>query len=524
MNLVMKNSPRLAPLPFAAALLGAFAVAPATAQTPQTPVTAAPDTYIGVPKRALPPALTTPEEGRRVAALALSYVGAGKYKEGGTNLIGGVDNDRFVSQVFKQAGVGVPDPPAVQMALYGKIVHWRPGAVTLDGKIVTFPECPAKADALQPGDRLFFEREGAMLTGIYVGPYKGATHEYANAFVWCDPAAGRVVLREWNDGETESEYRFAARGWTRRYVGPPPGEISAVVTGIKPKPAVAPMEGRVLALCVGVARYPGAEVAAIAAGEKSAAAFDDLKRQVQDADSQTGELFLALKKAYGGRFRLLSDSRRTLSESLTGSENRAPNAATIESAFANLASSAQDGDTLIFSFAGLGKGEYIYPSDITPGGDARRALPLERLLSQAALSRIARIILLLDYSNAAPPRAALEAFRATGKEAVVLCASNPNTEAHPEAGSGLFIPALTEAFAEKSGADKNGDGILTADEILAFVRARYDAEAATKQTVTLFAIPNGGVAMKRPLPVQTANAASESKDEKTQSGAEGGAK
>jgi murein DD-endopeptidase len=117
---------------------------------------------VPAPVRRPPPAAAVPadELGRRVAALAASQVGA-PYRFGGDSPRG-FDCSGLVWYLYREAGVAVPRTAAAQRA-----------AVQ-----------PVAADALQPGDLVFF-----YTPADHVGVYLGAG-EFVHA-----PSSGKHVER-----------------------------------------------------------------------------------------------------------------------------------------------------------------------------------------------------------------------------------------------------------------------------------------------------------------------------------------
>jgi tetratricopeptide (TPR) repeat protein/uncharacterized caspase-like protein len=232
---------------------------------------------------------------------------------------------------------------------------------------------------------------------------------------------------------------------------------------------------RTLAVVIGISKYPklpGGQQLQFA--DRDATAFADaLRRSGVAAD----------------RIKLLSGPEATL--------------AAIKSAIGTwLARSASEGDTVIIFFSGHGVFESEFGESYLLGYDSDPRDPYSSALSitefgNAIAGRIkAQHTLILadavrrdffdpDHDGAASARWFFQAFNrlAAARTGVAAILANGPGEFSREgqrwSGRGVFTKFLVDALS--AGYDRNGDGLLTADELFEFVSSKVAADTANKQ-------------------------------------------
>ncbi|HTG16600.1 MAG TPA: caspase family protein [Blastocatellia bacterium] len=211
-------------------------------------------------------------------------------------------------------------------------------------------------------------------------------------------------------------------------------------------------------------------------------------QQLQFADRDASAFADALKKAGtgGGEVRLLTGAAASL--------------AAIKSAVGNwLAKSASESDTVIVFFSGHGIYEREFGEAYLLGYDSDPKDPYTSAFSVSELRealktrvRTRRVLILVDAvrrdffdPEATDATSFVQAFghlAASRVGASVMIASGPgefSREGQRWEGHGVFSRHLIEAFS--SSGDRNADGLITADELFDFVKARVAEDTSGKQ-------------------------------------------
>ena len=211
-------------------------------------------------------------------------------------------------------------------------------------------------------------------------------------------------------------------------------------------------------------------------------------QQLQFADRDASAFADALKKAGtgGGDVRLLTGS--------------AANLAAIKSAVGNwLAKSASESDTVILFFSGHGIFEREFAESYLLGYDSDPKDPYTSALSVSELRealktrvRTRRVLVLIDAvrrdffdpeaTDATSFARAFSDLAASRVGASVMIASGPgefSREGQRWEGHGVFSKHLIEALS--SSGDRNADGLITADELFDFVKARVAEDTSGRQ-------------------------------------------
>jgi tetratricopeptide (TPR) repeat protein len=211
-------------------------------------------------------------------------------------------------------------------------------------------------------------------------------------------------------------------------------------------------------------------------------------QQLQFADRDASAFADALKKAGtgGGDVRLLTGAGASL--------------AAIKSAVGNwLAKSASESDTVILFFSGHGIYEREFGEAYLLGYDSDPKDPYTSAFSVSELRealktrvRTRRVLVLIDAvrrdffdpeaTDATSFAHAFSDLAASRVGASVMIASGPgefSREGQRWEGHGVFSKHLIEAFS--SSGDRNADGLITADELFDFVKARVAEDTSGKQ-------------------------------------------